>query len=48
MSMTLQLTPEAEARWQTRASETGLPLGEYVARFLETAEPEDVEGESVL
>ena len=47
MSLTLQLSPETEARFQTRADANGLPVVEYVSRFLEAIQPADIEGDLV-
>ncbi|MBC8137489.1 MAG: hypothetical protein H8F28_16530 [Fibrella sp.] len=45
MSLRLQLTPETEARFRTLADAKGLPVAEYVSRFLETAETTGIEGD---
>ena len=47
MSLTLQLSPDAQARYQAQADKNGLPVAEYVRRFLQTVEPADAESELV-
>ncbi len=44
----LQLPPETEARFQMQADKNGLPVAEYVSRFLRTVEPADAENDLIF
>ncbi len=45
MSLMLNLTPEVEAQFRAQADKNGLPVAEYVSRFLLTAEPASTESD---